>query len=198
MSSFYPQFIQTRKYPQSHTTSGLWETKFFLLATFYLPPYFNSKKNNNKPHLHQILMAVYYKECTTLTYYTQGHYNPLPHSWGEVCLYLSKNPILPVFALCKCTKPFSWEHLKSFVFLTHQDYRGRKIFVSNPYSSFHVEAFTQACTPTLPKFWGGRPKWFVRFKTCTCTDLTPSALLLLAIHLFLTGIFYCPFSNHLK
>lgn len=38
-----------------------------------------------------------------------------------------------MFAISKYTKPFSREHLKSFVFLADQDYRGRKIYVANPY-----------------------------------------------------------------
>lgn len=54
--------------------------------------------------------------------------------------------ILLMFAICKYTKPFYWEHLKSLVFLTHQDYRGRKIFPSNPYSSFHVVATSLTTT----------------------------------------------------
>lgn len=77
-------------------------------------------------------------------YYSEGHYHLLLHSWGKVCIYVSKSPILLMFAICKYTKSFYWEHLKSFVFLTDRDYRGRKIVVANPYSYFPMKATSLA------------------------------------------------------
>lgn len=107
-------------------------------------------------------MTVHWKACATLIYYNNV-ITILFHILGRSLPLCFQESYSVMFAISKYTKPFFGEHLKSFVFLADQDYRGRKIYVVNPYMK--ETAYTSRFFPFSEE--GDLNSFVVWFKPCT-------------------------------